>query len=273
MSNVLPSEMFEHYEAFDEAARLSHGAGELERLRTQALIKRRLPQPPSIVYDVGGAAGVHAFWLARLGHEVHLVDPVRNHVEQARRVSATQASHPLVSCTIGDARELGYADRSADAVLLLGPLYHLIERSDRLKALTEARRVLRPGGLVFAAAISRFASFLSGMTDGLLEDPIFVDIIRRDLTDGQHRNPMNNPLYFTTAYFHHPDELRTEMEEAGFLVEKIAAVEGPTMWMKSFDLDWRNAKRRALLLEFLSVTEEEPAIVASGSHFLAIGRK
>lgn len=85
MSNVLPSEMFEHYEAFDEAARLSHGAGELERLRTQALIKRRLPQPPSIVYDVGGAAGVHAFWLARLGHEVHLVDPVRNHVVQARR--------------------------------------------------------------------------------------------------------------------------------------------------------------------------------------------
>jgi ubiquinone/menaquinone biosynthesis C-methylase UbiE len=273
VSNGLPSEMFEHYEAFNEAARLSRGAGELERLRTQSLIERRLPQSPSIVYDVGGAAGVYALWLARKGHQVHLVDPVRNHVEQALQASAAQAAHPLASCTVGDGRELGCADRIADAVLLLGPLYHLIERSDRLKVLSEARRVLRPGGLVFAAAISRFASFLSGMTHGLLEDPTFVDIIRRDLKDGQHRNPTNNPLYFTTAFFHHPDELRNEMEEAGFSVEKIAAIEGPAMWMKSFDSDWRNAERQALLLEFLSVTEEEPAIVASGSHFLAIGRK
>ena len=273
MSNELPSEMFEHYEAFDEAARLSHGAGELERVRTQALIEQRLPQAPCVVYDVGGAAGVHALWLARRGHRVHLVDPVPSHVEQALRASAAQPAHPLASGAVGDARELRYVDRSADAVLLLGPLYHLIERIDRLKALSEARRVLRPGGLVFAAAISRFASFLSGMTYGLLEDPAFVDIIRRDLKDGQHRNPMNNTLYFTTAYFHHPDELRAEMREAGFSVEKIAAIEGPAMWMKSFDSDWRNAERRALLLEFLGVTEEEPAIVAGGSHFLAIGRK
>jgi ubiquinone/menaquinone biosynthesis C-methylase UbiE len=128
----------------------------------------RLP-PSSSTLDIGGAAGVYALWLARQGHEVHLVDPVPHHVEQARQASEAQATYPLASCTIGDARNVEYADRSADAVLLLGPLYHLTERAERLKALREAHRVLRPGGLVFAVTISRFASLLSGMTYGLLE--------------------------------------------------------------------------------------------------------
>ncbi|WP_163263815.1 class I SAM-dependent methyltransferase [Chelativorans alearense] len=273
MSTSLSPEMFDHYGEIDEAGRLSRGVGELERIRTQDLIGRRLPQSPSIVLDVGGAAGVHALWLARQGHEVHLIDPVPHHVEQARQASAAQVTHPLASCTVGDARNLDYADACADAVLLLGPLYHLTERADRLKALSEAYRVLRPGGLMFVAAISRFASFLSGMTHGLLSDPVFVEIIRQDLKDGQHRNPTNNPQYFTTTFFHHPDELRTEVEETGFSIEKLAAIEGPVMWMKNFDADWEDVRRRALLLEFLDATEEEPAFIGTSSHFLAIGCK
>jgi ubiquinone/menaquinone biosynthesis C-methylase UbiE len=265
--------MFDHYRQIDEAERLSSSAGELERLRTQELIERRLSKHPSVILDIGGAAGAYSLWLARRGHEVHLIDPVPHHVAQARTASDAQSAHPLASCEIGDARDLQRAEASCDVVLMLGPLYHLTERTDRQKALLEARRVLRPNGVIFAAAVSRFASLLSGMTYGLLADPVFVDIIRRDLIDGQHRNPTNNPLYFTTTFFHHPNELRTEMEEAGFAVDAIAAIEGPMMWMKDFDVDWRDADRRSLLLEFLRSVDEEPAIVATGSHFLGIGRK
>lgn len=269
----MPSEMFDHYRRIDESQRLGSGAGELEQVRTKELIERVLPKRPSVVLDVGGAAGVYALWLARQGHEVHLIDAVPEHVKQARADSEAQARHPLADCEVGDARDLQRADASVDAVLLLGPLYHLTERGDRLRALREAYRVLRPTGLVFAAAVSRFASLLSGLTYGFLSDPVFVDIVRRDLKDGQHRNPSGSPFYFTTTFFHHPDELRGEMEEAGFMVDPLVALEGPVMWMRNFETDWQNEARRALLLEFLRAVEIEPAMVATGSHFLGLGRK
>ncbi|MEQ4207002.1 class I SAM-dependent methyltransferase [Actinopolymorpha sp. B9G3] len=273
MDSGLPQEMFQYYDKGGEAGRLSGGAGELERLRTQDLILRHLPPPPLLVLDVGGAAGVHALWLAKRDYDVHLIDPVPGHVEQARAASDAQPSHRLGSATTGDARELWHADTSVDAVLILGPLYHLTERADRMRALEEAYRVLRPGGVVFAAAISRFASMMSGLAiPDLLDDPDFVEIIRQDLRDGQHRNPTEK-RYFTTSFFHHPDELRAEMVAAGFADTKIAAVEGPAMWTGSFDADWADAGKRALILEFLRTTEEEPTIIGSGSHFLGIAHR
>lgn len=273
MSASLPTEMFDHYRGIDEKGRLDAGAGELERVRTQRLIGEHLPQRASTILDVGGAAGVHALWLARQGHKVHLIDPVPHHIDQARKASAVQNDHPLTSSAIGDARDLAFADAAIDAVLMLGPLYHLTERADRLRALSEAHRVLRPGGLLFVAGISRFASFLSAMTFGLLSDDDFVAIVRRDLKDGQHRNPTKNPQYFTTTFFHHPDELKAEVEEAGFRLEKLAAVEGPVMWMRYFDEDWQDAQRRSILLELLHASEEDPAFVGISSHFMAIGCK
>src|SRR6185295_15870885 len=110
----------------------------------------------------------------------------------------------LASAAVGDARRLEAADNTADAVLLLGPLYHLTEREDRVKALSEAFRVLKPGGVLLAAAISRFASFLDGVRHGFLADPIFVDLVRQDLATGQHRNPNHTAGYFSTAFFHQP---------------------------------------------------------------------
>ncbi len=156
------SKMLEHYDLVNEAERLSAGIGELERLRTQDVLAQHLAKAPARILDVGGAAGVHALWLAKQGYEVHLSDPVPKHVEEAKEASRAQARFPIASCTVGDARKIEQKDSSADGVLLLGPLYHLTERADRLKALREAHRVMRSGGRVFVAAISRFASFMDG---------------------------------------------------------------------------------------------------------------
>jgi SAM-dependent methyltransferase len=116
----------------------------------------------------------------------------------------------------GDARCLSAQSNSADAVLLLGPLYHLVERSDRLMALREARRILKPKGVLIAAAISRFASLIDGLARGFFRDSDFRKIVASDLATGQHRNPTNQTAYFTTAYFHHPEELAAEVREASF---------------------------------------------------------
>lgn len=269
----LPEEMLNHYRQFDEASRLSAGMGELERDRTRDILSRHLPAPPATILDIGGAAGVHALWLAQSGYEVHLVDPVAHHVEQARAASAKQAGRPIASCTVGDARHIDRPDASSDAVLLLGPLYHLTERDHRIAALKEAHRVLKPSGRVFAATISRFASLMDGFARDLISDPAFVQILKTDLDTGQHRNPTGNIDYFTTTFFHHPDELRQEMTESGFEVEKLVGVEGPTAFLSRFDETWRNPSKRALLLDLLRRVEEEPHVLGVSAHPLGVGRK
>src|SRR5262249_2900536 len=172
-----------------ERDRLANGTGALEFARTRELLERYLPPPPAVVADVGGGPGRYAIWLAERGYRVHLVDPIAMHVEQAKTAARDRPGTALASAEVGDARNLRLPDASADAVLLLGPLYHLPERADRLRALAEARRVCRPGGVVFAAAISRFASTLDGLRSGYLEDPAFAAVAAADRQSGRHRNP------------------------------------------------------------------------------------
>jgi SAM-dependent methyltransferase len=167
----LPAEILAYYQQGKEAQRLLKGMGQLEFTRTQEILRRSLPEPPAIIYDVGGEPGLYACWLAQLGYEVHLVDATPLHIQQAQAASLLQPDHPIASFTIGDSRRLQREDESVDAVLLLGPLYHLTERAERVTALREAARTLKPGGLLVAAAISRFASALDGLVDGSLEDP------------------------------------------------------------------------------------------------------
>src|SRR5439155_7922338 len=133
------SSMHEDYAAGVELERLIGGSSRIEFARTRELLQRFLPPPPARVLDVGGGPGRYATWLAESGYGVHPVDPVPLHVEQA---TATARSLPNpFTVTAGDARRLDGEDGAFDAVLLLGPLYHLTERADRLPALDESRRV------------------------------------------------------------------------------------------------------------------------------------
>ncbi|MDZ8053844.1 MAG: class I SAM-dependent methyltransferase [Aulosira sp. ZfuVER01] len=273
LQNLLLDEVLAHYERGLEAERLSKRTNPIELVRTQELLSRYLPPPPAVIFDVGGGSGIYACWLAQQGYKVHLIDAVPLHVEQARSASQAQPDYPLVSAEVGDARQLNQANNSVDAVLLFGPLYHLIERSDRLVVLREADRVLKSGGLVFAVACSRFASLLDGLFRGWLDDPEFVEIAHRDLLEGQHRNPNNHPAYFTTAFFHHPDELKAEVEEAGLSCHKLLAIEGPGKLLQNFEEHWSEPSRRQRLLQAIRWLEAEPSTLGVSAHIMAIGKK
>jgi SAM-dependent methyltransferase len=268
-----PDEVLGYYALGGESGRLDEGYFPLERARTQELVRRHLPAPPGVVLDVGGAAGAYAFWLAEAGYEVHLVDPVPLHVRQAEEASGERTEGRLASARVGDARRLDFADASADAVLMLGPLYHLTGRADRRAALAEARRVLKPGGLVFAAAISRFASLLDGLRGPVFEHEAFARIVERDLADGQHRNETGVADFFTTAFFHRPPELEDEVREAGFALLGLFAVEGPGALVAGFRERWQDPAARARLLDLVRRVEREPALLGASPHLLAVGRR
>jgi ubiquinone/menaquinone biosynthesis C-methylase UbiE len=240
----------------------------LELARTQELVLRHLPPPPRSVLDVGGGTGVYSFWLAERGYEVHFLDMVPGQVDQVRR-----NGQRLASVTLGDARRLLQADDSVDAVLLLGPMYHLTQREERLRALSESKRVLRRGGVLFAAAISRFASLMDGLFRGFADDPRFALLLEQDLASGQHRNATNNPDYFTTAYFHHPNELGEEIAAAGLSLIELAAVEGPGWLAKDFAERWADPRRRAQLLQLIGKVEHEPALLGMSHHLLAVAKR
>ncbi|MFL5583170.1 MAG: class I SAM-dependent methyltransferase [Gemmatimonadaceae bacterium] len=262
----------DYYERAPEESRLEHGASRLEQARTRELIERHGPPAPAEVLDVGGAAGAYALWLAERGYQVHLVDAVPRLVEEARRRSAL-APRGLASCRVGDARDLPAADASVALVLLLGPLYHLTAAEDRRRALREAARVLRPGGVLVAAGISRWASALDGLARDLLADARFAEIAERDVREGQHRNPTENLDYFTTAYLHRPDELRAEVEGAGLVVEGLYGVEGPGWILPDFAERWSDPERRAALVDVARLLESEPAVIGCSAHLVVVGRK
>jgi ubiquinone/menaquinone biosynthesis C-methylase UbiE len=262
-----------HYQEVDEDSRLRTGCFQLEFARTKELILRHLPQTPAVVADVGGASGNYSFWLAGLGYEVHLLDPVPKHIEQATRAGDFQRNQPLASVRLGDARKLDFPDESVDAVLMLGPLYHLTDRHDRLACLREAQRILRREGVVFAAGISRFASLLAALHEEFLGDPQFAAILERDLREGQHRNETGNPVYFTTAYFHRPAELAEEVMESGLSLLEVLPVEGPGWLAKDFDRLWASPKQRERMMWCIRRVENEKELIGVSAHLLAIARK
>ena len=124
------SDVRAYYDRFAEEDRLRCREGRLEFERTVDILTRHLPPPPACVVDVGGGPGVHAVWLAERGYEMHLVDASERLLEHARRLNAALAK-PIASLTLGDARSLHLPDRFADAVIVMGPLYHLIDPGDR----------------------------------------------------------------------------------------------------------------------------------------------
>lgn len=270
----LSDEILSFYRQTQESNRLTANTkGQLEFMRTQEIITRYLPAPPAVILDIGGGSGPYACWLAKEGYEVHLVDPVDLHVKQAKEASDQQPEHPIASVSLGDARSLRFSAESANAVLLLGPLYHLIDKTERLLALNEAYRVLRNGGVMIAAGISRFASMLDSFFEDRFRNPVHMDIVQNDLETGYHRNLTEDLKYFTDAYLHRPEELSGEVTEAGFQHQATLAVQGPAWLFEAFESYWTDPDLRLAVLDLIRKVEAEPSILGVSAHILVIGIK
>ncbi|MGL3150764.1 class I SAM-dependent methyltransferase [Microbacterium sp. A82] len=245
---------------FDENARLStrSAQGPLEFQRTQALIAATV-HPDARILDIGGGAGAHAVALQAAGHAVTLVDPVPQHVTAAQTAGVT--------ASIADARELPFPDESFDATLMLGPLYHLADAADRALALQEAMRVTRPGGSVFAGAISRYIAFGQVFLTRERESGDSDEWIAL-LQDGRPSPRMR----FPAGHFHTAEGLAQEIATAGFVDVTVHGVEGPAgMLLEQLSAD-TDPETRAAAAHLASVASAMPGIRDFSGHLLAVGR-
>lgn len=249
----------QYYARGGEVDRLNAGRGRLEFLQTQDVLRRLLPSAPARVLDVGGGTGVHARWLTADGYQVRLVDPMPSHVRHANEIAGVDA-------VLGDARRLDEPDDLYQVTLLLGPLYHLPERRDRVAALREAARVTAPGGIVVAATISRYAGLYDTLVRGRYLDPQVRRITDAEIVTGVHE-PFDQDL-FTLAYFHHPDEILGEFADAGLTEAARYALEGGA-WLFADRDGWLDGDERTVaLLEALRCLEQEPSLFGITSHLL-----
>jgi SAM-dependent methyltransferase len=266
MEPALHPDVLAYYQQGREDGRLSPESGNqadcrLEFWRTQDVLRRVLPAPPARVLDVGGGSGAHAAWLRADGYHVELLDPVPLHVEQARAKG--------IPARTGDARHLAQEDDSFDAVLLLGPLYHLPERADRVRALAEARRVARPGGVVAAATIGRWAPLHDGLVQGFYFDPAHRARTRDALRTGGQGGDTG---VFTVAYFHRPEEIPGEFADAGLADPVRHGLEGGAWLVGGINARLDDPEQRGVVLDALRAVEREPSLLGVSGHLITVAR-
>lgn len=258
------------YQNYNEDDRMSQNP--LEYVRCKEIISRYLTKNSMCILDVGGATGAFSFWIAEQGHRVSLIDFAPKHIDIAQNREREKGIY-LTSSDVGDARELPYEDNSFDLVLLMGPMYHLIEKSERLKALQEAYRVLNQNGKLLCEVISRYASMVDGFQYGFVNDPDFVQIMERDMTSGIHIDTSSNKSYFTNAYFHKPDEVVAEIKEAGFVFNELIAVTSFGSMITDIDNKMKDEKYRDILLNTIRLVEKDDSLMGISSHCIGIGEK
>ena len=241
----------------------------LEFLRCKEIIGRYLANNALKIADIGGATGAFSFWLAEQGHIVSLLDYTPIHIDQAKEKSVSLGI-TLHSYECADAKSLPYSDEEFDLVLVMGPLYHMQNAEDRLQCLNEAYRVLKKGGTIICESISRYANIFEGFQNNLVNDERFLEILEENLATGMH-NPRDTQ-YFTTAFFHTVELLKSEVEKVGFSCVDFVSVEG---FAQMLDIDcWLSDEgKKELLLKYIRKTEQIPELLGISNHHMIIGEK
>ena len=242
---------------------------QLERDITLRYFEACLP-PAGRILEIGAATGAYTLWLAERGYHVTAADLSEGQINECRKRVSELGLQTNVNCLVADARDLTpVSETDFDAVLLMGPLYHLVLRDDRVKALREAVTRLKRGGLLFSALISRF-----GIMGHLLRHvPQWVENqkeVRSVIERG--RAPEDAPKGGFRGYYVTVDEIAPLHEELGLETVVLAGVE-PAISADDESYNRLEGEQRELWLELLWELSREPSLVASSRHLLYIGRK
>ena len=266
-------EVGEHYDqrVFDfEVTRLDEHRP-LERDITLRFISRHAPKQGAAA-DVGVGAGHYAHHLAQRGLSVQLVDVSQRLLERAeQRLKEDGLGDLILGAHHTSATDLSaIQDATLDLVLVLGPLYHLPDLLDRQAAVSEAARVLKPGGLIFAAGINRLAYLRDLYLDAPERAAELIAFHERYLEQGSWQADATSPLY--QAHLTTIEELRALMAK-DFEEVALAGVESFVPHREQRRLLTMSAEAQRAWLDLVERTATWPEGLAQGDHFLFIGQR
>jgi S-adenosylmethionine-dependent methyltransferase len=251
----------------EEDARL--GRHQLEHDLTWRFLTRYLP-PAGSILEIGAATGRYTLALCRRGYSVTAVDLSAALLERCRQRLASEQLESRAQLVVADARDLRAVPSTGfDAVLLMGPLYHLVLEADRAQALRQATERLRQGGLVFSVFLSR----LGVLGDLMRKMPEWIE--RREevrwLLD-KGRRPDDQPRGKFRGYFARISEIRPLHEALGIETLTLAAVE-PAISADDESYNRLEGTRRELWLDLLFEVSSDETTLGASRHLLYIGRK
>ncbi len=259
------------YTKASEETRLDKGMGVFEFQRIKSLIEKYIPTASSKIIDVGGGTGKYSEWLAKKGHQVHLVEPVSKHIQIAQNRSKRLKNQ--FSIHLGEARKLEFPNNYADLIILHGPLYHLQKKEDRDLTICEAKRVLKNNGIILGFAINYTASTLVGLLNGLIHKNSFFEMCKEELTTGIHNPPDDFPWLLAEAYYHTPEQLKDEFTNQELTHLNTYAVEGMAWLDKDYFANMLNNKKQKTLLELIKVTENDNYLLPFSPHMMIAVKK
>ena len=255
------SNIEKHYNKHPEDLRLQRRHGIVEFETTMYHLHRFL-QPGMSVLDIGAGTGRYTSALMAEGYKVKAVELVRRNIEVFLK------REPTANVVQGDARDLTAIDiptDSADITLLLGPLYHLISEEDKLKALCEAKRVTKPGGLIFVAYLMNEYSILSYCFDeeriGALREHGFVDA-------DYHIRSQKDELYDYVRL----EDINNLNAKAGLQRLTIFSPDGAADYMRT-RLNQMSEETFAHFINYQKCISERPELIGAGSHVVDVIKK
>ena len=268
------------YNAGIERNRLRTGIGLIEFERTREILLEKLPKPPAVIYDIGGGYGEYSWWLASLGYEVHLFDLSKTSIAMSAELAMEYPNVALHSATVCDARSIPRPDKSADAVLLMGPLYSITEYEERILAIHESHRLLKDGGILFSAALTPYSVLIPRLAWYHIDDspkrreldnPAVLSIIERALEDGCYINPEKKIASgLGSSYLHTAKALKEELSLGGFHTAAVHGVMGGAWLAPNLGKLLANPESKAMLMKTVRMLDTHEEIIGLSGHLLAV---
>lgn len=252
-----------YYERIDEDGRFSSKHGRVEYITTMRYIEKYL-KPGMRILEIGAATGRYSHTLAQKGYRVDAVELIEHNIEIFKQ--NTVEGEP-VTITQGNAMDLSaFLNDTYDITLLLGPMYHLFTTEDKLKALSEAVRVTKKGGIVFAAYCMGDASVLSY---GFIKGEIY-NLIEKCMIDTETFDTFSHP--WDIFELHRKEDI--DKLRAAFPVTQLhfVATDGYTNHMRE-TVDQMDDRMYELYLKYHFAVCERLDMVGYSNHTLDIFRK
>lgn len=250
--------LIDYYNKFNEDKRFNSRHGKIEYITSLKYIYMYLTkmENPKIL-DVGAGTGKYSIKLAQDGYDVTALELVKHNLRVIEKKSSQ------VKAYLGNAIDLSKFDsESFDLILLFGPMYHLISDQDKIKALSEAKRVVKKNGIIMVAYImNEYAIITHGFMDNNIKDAINNHLVDKSF----HITPKENDLY---SYVRFAD-IDNFNKMVGLKRKKILTTDGPANYIRKY-LNKMDDETFELFLNYHFKTCENIELLGASAHVLDI---